>query len=71
MRGMAELLPSDVVCSKDTLHLIIECCVGGFLFALTPVAGSRKLRWERRVHPFGVIRGERDLREGVKEDDCT
>ena len=24
----AELLPNDIVCSKDTRDLVIECCVG-------------------------------------------
>jgi hypothetical protein len=33
----AELLPADVVCSKDTRDLVIECCVGNnpFLLDLT------------------------------------
>lgn len=29
-----EMMPDDIICSKDTRDLLIDCCVGKFFFRL-------------------------------------
>ena len=68
----AELLPNDITCAKETRDLIIECCVGEVAVRSSRVIADLLTRLSRRldrVHTPNILRGERDMRAGVKEDD--
>lgn len=55
----AELLPSDVVCAKETRDLVIECCVGehgGSMFIGVHQHLTHVLF--HRIHSFNIIGSE-------------
>jgi len=64
-----ELLPSDVVCAKETRDLVIECCVGEqYSSSRTLYSWSDDMLWFSRVHSLDIIRGKRDMRAGIEEN---
>ncbi len=70
----AELLPNDITCAKETRDLVIECCVGEVDVRSPRVTGRMLTRLSRRlgrVYTPDIVRGERDMRTGVKEDHCA
>ena len=64
----SELLPSDIVCAKETRDLVIECCVGERSFDFLLIFEINK---SFRIYTPDIIRGERDLRARVQENHST
>jgi hypothetical protein len=64
-----EILPKDILSSKESRDLIIECCVGEPLSDGRAIAVSQELiRLATRIHPHDINRGKRDMRERSQED---
>jgi histone H3/H4 len=45
-----ELLPSDIVCAKETRDLVIECCVGEHLLSLVSLKTSKLTHSPEFIH---------------------
>ena len=54
-----ELLPSDVVCAKETRDLVIECCVGEHFRQVELAEGQASLIGLLfRIHSLDLVRGK-------------